>query len=106
VEKRRARRFQARAPLVCRLFNAHRSYDVTLVNFSEDGICFECDPFLAGDFKEGCIVLIRSNGGNLGYLQAETAPGLRSISLAEIKWQEREEAAAGNGPIKIGAHYY
>jgi hypothetical protein len=60
---------------------------------------------LAGDFKEGCIVLIRSNGGNLGCLQAEASPGLRSISLAEIKWLEREEKAE-NGLIKIGARYY
>lgn len=105
MEKRCARRFQAQLPLVCRLFNAHRSCDVRLVNFSENGICFECDPFLAGDFKQGCIVLIRSNGGNLGRLQAEASPGLRSISLAEIKWLEREEKAE-NGLIKIGARYY
>ena len=57
-------------------------YDAKVFNYSKDGMYFESDVF----FKEGANIYFQMNDCLLDASDPELFEGLRTISLAEVKW--------------------
>ena len=101
MEKREWRRFSCQAPIVCSLFNSNQACQAEMVNCSSDGMCFKCDAF----FKERSTILFRVNGPPKAAKNSGNLEGLRSISLAEVRWL-KESPGKDDRPFYIGVKYY
>jgi hypothetical protein len=101
MEKREGQRFGCRAPIVCGLFNSNQVCQAEMVNCSSDGMCFKSDAL----FKEHSTILFRVNGPPKAAKKAESPEGLRSISLAEVRWL-KESSGKDDRPFYIGVKYF
>ena len=86
VEKRVYERHSFTADIVFSYFNKEHSYNAQTMNLGTGGMCFKSDLFL----RPGATVFIRitkihPNGSFTGFWE-----GLRSVTLAEIKWCKKE----------------
>jgi hypothetical protein len=82
LEKRAFGRRTCNALITFSHFNQIYSYDAKILNYGDGGMCFQCSHFL----KPGATVCIRLKENQpFGSLE-DNGNGLRSISLAEVKW--------------------
>jgi hypothetical protein len=100
MEKRERKRYNCRAPIVCGRFNSKEAHSAEIVNYSSDGMCIKCDS----GFKEKSTIVFRVNGRPRTAAKKAKA-GLRTISLAEVRWMK----AAGQKnerPFYLGLKLY
>ena len=81
-EKRHAERCQHMALISFSYFNKESNFEARTLNFGPGGMCFKSNFFL----EPGTIVLIRLKKSNLNGLGNGVSEGLRSLTLAEVKW--------------------
>jgi hypothetical protein len=86
AEKRVHERHSFSADIAFSYFNKKPSYNAHTLNLGTGGMCFKSDLFL----RPGATVFIRvkkthPNGSCTGFCE-----GLRSLTLAEIKWCKKE----------------
>jgi hypothetical protein len=101
MEKRECQRFDCQAPIICGLFNSNQACRAEMVNCSSEGMCFKSDAF----FKERSTILFRMSGPPRTAEDSKDLEGLRSISLAEVRWL-KESVGKGDLPFYIGVKYY
>jgi hypothetical protein len=81
-EKRASERRSCNALILFSHFNQIYSYDAKILNYGDGGMCFQCSQCL----KPGATVCIRlKENQTFGSLE-DKGNGLRSISIAEVKW--------------------
>jgi hypothetical protein len=81
-EKRHAERRQHTAPISFSYFNKESCFDAQILNYGAGGMCFKSNFFL----RPGKIVLIRLINFNPNVFGNGVSEGLRSVTLAEVKW--------------------
>lgn len=101
MEKRNRQRFSCQAAIVCGLFNSNQACEAEMVNCSSDGMCFKSDA----TFKERSTILFRIKGPPKADERTKNIEGLRSISLAEVRWW-KESPGKHERPFYIGVKYY
>jgi hypothetical protein len=74
------------ADIVFSHFNKERSYIAQTMNFGRGGMCFKSNLFL----QPGQTVFIRLKKIHPNCSCAGFGEGLRSVSLAEVKWCQKE----------------
>jgi hypothetical protein len=84
ARKRTQPRNPTEAAITCRPFTsiAIQASDGVIRNFSSGGFYIET----SGNFKAGTILFVRTTSRSPALSSLTTGDGLRSISLAEIKW--------------------
>lgn len=104
IEKRACRRNNYIASITCTYFNSDRFYSAKTTNHSKEGLHFESNFPL----KPGASVYIRVEDLSLdasGSTKVSNYSGLRSLSLAEVRWCKETPDPAGNY-YKVGLKYY
>ena len=86
AEKRDYERHTFAADIVFSYFNKERSYNAQAMNLGTGGMCFKSDLFL----QPGATVFIRLKKIHPSCSCAGFWEGLRSVTLAEIKWCKKE----------------
>lgn len=81
-EKRASERRACNALISFSHFNKILSYDAKILNYGAGGMCFQSSHFL----RPGAVVCIRLKEGQSFASLEDNGNGLRSISLAEVKW--------------------
>lgn len=100
-EKRHDERRQHVAPISFSYFNKEPFFDAQTFNCGWGGMCFKSNFFL----KAGTIVCIRSKNSNPNGFGIGVAEGLRSMTLAEVKWCR--EIHDGDVPAYgVGVRYF
>ena len=82
LEKRACERWNHVALISVSYFNQEHSSDIQTLNHSLDGMCFKSSFFL----QPGTSLLIRVIKFNPKGSRTDLPEGLRSVSLAEVKW--------------------
>ena len=82
MEKRIDKRHRCKASIAWGCFNKKKMFNAKVLNFSKDGMYFESDVF----FKEGANIYFQMNDFLFDDSDPEVCEGLRTISLAEVKW--------------------
>ena len=100
-EKRVSKRYEQKASVTCCYINCPDPCGGELINYSKSGMCFET----IGLFREKTTVLVRSHPDSWGTIDPETLEGLRTVSIAEVKWCN-EFADDENPHYEIGVQYY
>ena len=101
VEKRRNERQSASAPIVLSYFNKEECFKAQTLNHCPGGVCFKSEVYL----KPGAAILFRVNSFDLNDPCCNNCGGLRSISLAEVKWCS-DVLNPKIPSYKIGVKYY
>jgi hypothetical protein len=101
AEKRANERQRFVAPIVFSYFNKEECFDAQTLNHCDSGLCFKSDVCL----KPGASVYIRVKKFPLNGSCSSNCAGLRSVTLAEIKWC-RELSDPIVHSYEIGAKYY
>ncbi len=101
AEKRDCERRDYTAPIVFSYFNKNDYFDAQTLNHGTEGMCFKSSCRL----RSGATLYIRvkkfhPHGPCTGVCQ-----GLRSATLAEVKWCE-EILDSGTFSYKVGVKYY
>ena len=102
MEKKRAdKRINCEASIACSYFNKSNTFNAKMLNCSEGGMYFESDSYL----KEGTNIFFKVQTCSFGISAPELCNGLRTVSLAEVRW--RKEMSSEN-PFRfgIGVKYY
>jgi hypothetical protein len=81
-EKRHDERWQYMAPISFSYFNKESFFDAQTLNYGSGGLCFKSNFFL----KPGTIIFIRLKNFNPNGFYNGDSEGLRSVTLAEVKW--------------------
>ncbi len=72
-------------PIVCSLPGADKTFDAEMTTYSENGICFTCNPVFNSALVEGQTILFWLRGASVGGAGAPQGPkGLRTLSRARI----------------------
>jgi len=101
MEQRGSTRYDQDASVSCCYFNSPDPCSGKLINYSKRGMCFETN----GQFREKTTVMVRLNLDSWAAIDPETFEGLRTISIAEVRWCVA--VADGNNPrYEIGIQYY
>ena len=82
VEKRACERWNHNALIAVSYFNQEPSYNIQTLNHSLDGMCFKSSFF----FQPGTSLFIRVIKFNPDGSYTDLPEGLRSVTLAEVKW--------------------
>jgi hypothetical protein len=82
MEKRTDKRRKCKASIAWGCFNKNKMFNAKMLNFSKDGMYFESNVF----FKEGANIYFQMNDCLLDASDPEFFEGLRTISLARVKW--------------------
>ena len=82
MEKRIDKRHRCKASIAWGCFNKRKMYNAKVLNYSKDGMYFESDVF----FKEGANIYFQMNDCLFDDSDPEISEGLRTTSLAEVKW--------------------
>ena len=101
TDKRACKRRSYTAPLALSYFNKEHYFEAQTVNYCAGGMCFKSEVLL----QPGATVYIRvkkfhSNGSCSGDCR-----GLRSVTLAEVKWC-KDFLNESEPFYEIGAKYY
>jgi hypothetical protein len=83
MERRACRRQPLEALLLCTRFNRDRHCMARMINFCREGLCFES----ASMFSVGTNLLIRLEDKGVDAAAPFQTEGLRTITLAEVKWR-------------------
>ena len=104
MEKRAYHRNNQEIPLACRHFTTKDTDDIfsgNMLNFCENGMYVESTVYL----KEKETLLVRVNSGALKAISAGETAGLRTVSLAEVKWAKSFQDALGSPLYGYGLRY-
>ena len=82
TEKRACERWKHTALIAFSYFNQEPSFDTQTLNYCLDGMCFKSSFFL----QPGATLCIRVKKFNPNGSCAGLSEGLRSVTLAEVKW--------------------
>ncbi len=99
-DQRASRRFRHKCHLVCSLIHQEDCYTVIKKDHSKGGLSFRSRL----EFRPGTVLCIRNNACEIQSLTPEAWEGVRSISLAEVRWCH-EEKELGNIFFDIGVQY-
>ena len=101
MEKRTSLRHPQDASIVFSRFNAQTSYSAKMLNYSRDGMYFETNHLL----PDKTDIFFRVDDPDLTAISRKNGDGLRTISLARIKWWR---VLYNDGPHRfgIGVQYY
>lgn len=103
IDQRSDQRRAANAPLSYFLFNSGRapSIDATAVNCSRQGVCLNsARPLNPGQY---ICMHAKPSGVELGRGRREV--GLKSVSLAEVRWCRENDPAGKSRGYTIGLKY-
>lgn len=100
-EKRHHERRQHIAPISFSFFNKECNFEAQTINYGSNGLCFKSNFFL----KPGTIVFIRLKKSNLNSVHNVFSKGLRSATLAEVKWC-REIHEINVAAYGVGVRYF
>jgi hypothetical protein len=92
MEKRNSNRHQTDQAIVCVLFTSQSvndTFDGKMKNYCDSGLYAE----LQTHFKVGTVLLVRTTSNPLERLPAKIEQGVRSVSLAEVKWSKPVSAS-------------
>jgi hypothetical protein len=82
MEKRIDRRHRCEASIAWGCFNDKKMFRAKMLNYSKDGMYFESEVNL----KEGVNIYFQMNDCLFDASDPERYEGLRSVSLARVKW--------------------
>lgn len=104
MEKRTLPRTHTKIPVACCCFTISEGanfFNGTMLNCSPGGTYIE----LERPYQEGTILMIKANENLDGPSPAHTVEGVRTISLAEVKWSRtlKNEETSQYG---LGLKYY
>ena len=100
TEKRISERRSFSAEVRYAYFNKKPFYSARALNLSSSGMCFRSSLFI----KPGSTLYIRLEKFNPEVLKTGIWIGLRTVTLAEVKWC-REVPGDGDTPYGIGVKY-
>ncbi|MBW2603454.1 MAG: hypothetical protein JRE28_03920 [Deltaproteobacteria bacterium] len=104
MEKRTDKRRRCEASIAWGCFNKKKTFNAKMLNYSRYGMYFESDVF----FKEGVNIYFQMDDCLVDASDPEPCEGLRTISLAEVKWWKNiggaDENHFGVG-VKYVEHY-
>ena len=101
MQNRADKRHKCEASVICNCFNKDKTFTAEMLNYSEGGMYFESDSF----FKEGTNILFKLKTCSFDTSAPEPCSGLRSVSLAQVRWwKEMEEKDSSR--FGIGVKYY
>ena len=100
-DNRDDKRLDCEASISYSAFNKHEIFEGTILNFSKSGMYFESDTIT----KEGTTIYFRLTNCTVFPYDPESCEGLRSKSLAEVRWcgELKKHGLSGYG---IGVKYY
>lgn len=101
AEKRACQRHCHVADITFSYFNSEHVYKAEALNFGSDGMCFKSILFL----QPGATVCIRLKSVRDDPVGACACEGLRSVTLAEVKWC-REVPGDENSSYGVGVKYF
>jgi hypothetical protein len=101
AEKRDCERHSYTAPIAFSYFNKEHCFEAQTLNHSAGGMCFKSNFFL----QPGATVYIRIKKFVPNNSCAGLCHGLRSVTLAEVKWCD-EELDADVFSYGVGVKYY
>jgi hypothetical protein len=101
AEKRTYERCGCTALIAFSYFNKNQCFNVKTINHSEGGMSFKSSFFL----QPGATVYIRAKKNLPNGSGTFVCEGLRSVTLAEVKWCS-EELDADAFFYRVGAKYY
>jgi len=101
MEHRDSTRYDQNAFVSCCYFNSLNPCGGKLINYSKRGMCLETN----GPFRERTTVMVRLNLESWAAIDPEIIEGLRTISIAEVKWC-KEVFDDQNPHYEIGIQYY
>ena len=97
MEKRTDKRHRCKASIAWGCFNKKKMFNAKMLNYSKDGMYFESDVF----FKKGANIYFQMNDCLFDASNPELYEGLRTISLAEVKWW-KDIGGADNNHFGVG----
>ncbi len=101
AEKRTCERHSYTASIAFSYFNKESYFDAETLNHCTDGMCFRSSFFL----QPGATVYIRVKKFHPNRSCSGLCDGLRSVTLAEVKWCD-EELDADVFSYGVGVKYY
>ncbi len=100
MEKRTDKRHRCEASIAWGGFNKKKMFNAKILNYSKDGMYFESDVF----FKEGANIYFQMNDFLFYASDPELCEGLRTMSLAEVKWW-KDIGGAEDNHFGVGVRY-
>jgi len=101
TDKRACRRLRNTAAIEFSYFNKGNCFEAQMLNHCDEGMCFKSKVIL----RPGATVCIRVKNFHPNDACVDDWRGLRSITLAEVKWCKKILDA--NEPFyEVGAQYY
>jgi hypothetical protein len=82
MEKRTDIRHRCEASIAWGCFNDKKMFRAKMLNYSKDGMYFESEVCL----KEGANIYFQMNDCSIDTSDPERYDGLRTVSLARVKW--------------------
>ena len=101
MERRDNKRYPLEASIDFGRFNGEKTFHAKTLNCSKDGMYLESDHF----FREGTMILIRLKSFSFIDSAPEALEGVRSISLAKVKWLQPMDDSSDQR-FGIGIKYY
>ena len=101
VEKRACERWNHTALIAVSYFNQEPFFNIQTLNHSLDGMCFKSRIFI----QPGSSLFIRVLNFNPDGSSTDLSEGLRSTSLAEVKWCS-EVPGDNASQFLIGVKYF
>jgi hypothetical protein len=100
MEKRTDTRHRCEASIAWGCFNDRKMFRAKMLNFSKDGMYFESEVFL----KEGANIYFQMNDCSFDASDPEQHDGLRTVSLARVKWW-KNIGGEGANCFGVGVRY-
>jgi len=101
TDKRACKRLSYNASIAFSYFNKENCYEAQTLNHGDGGVCFESNVLL----QPGATVYIRVKKIPPKSACSSDCRGLRSVTLAEVKWC-KEFLNGTESFYEIGAKYY
>ena len=101
VENRANKRKDIALPVVFSYFNKEKCFEAQALNHCPGGVCFKSEVFL----KPGAAIFLRVNYFDANNRNSKNHGGIRSVSIAEVKWCS-EILDSKVSSYKIGVKYY
>ena len=101
IDKRKDQRLDCEASIVFSYFAKDKTFNGRMLNFSKNGMYFEFGEFI----KSGAAIYSRLRSCAELPSDPERCEGLRSVSLAEVRWCKKLKNK-GKPCFGIGLKYY
>jgi hypothetical protein len=100
LDKRASERRDCKASIAITYFNQLYSYDAMMLNYCDDGMCFQSNLCL----RPGTTICIRVKEFQPLASMNDDGEGLRCMNIAEVKWCN-EISAAESDVYGVGVKY-